>query len=67
MGRCCTLLLYRRTDGDGVAGHLVLTRPNMVGVTGFEPATSSSRRSFRTLRAGLVERRSRPESSTHVC
>ena len=30
-------------NGLGSVGHIALTRPNMVGVTGFEPATSSSR------------------------
>ena len=39
----CTLLLYRPAGGDGLICHFALTRPNMVGVTGFEPATSSSR------------------------
>ena len=43
MARCCTLLLYQPVDGDSLVCNLALTRSNMVGVTGFEPATSSSR------------------------
>jgi hypothetical protein len=40
---CSTLLLYLQLNGSGQNPNMYLTRRSTVGVTGFEPATSSSR------------------------
>jgi hypothetical protein len=40
---CCTLLLYLQLTAPVQNPNMYLTRHSTVGVTGFEPATSSSR------------------------
>ena len=44
---CTSVLLYfaavLQLNGSGSESNMYLTRPSTVGVTGFEPATSSSR------------------------
>jgi hypothetical protein len=42
-GRCCTSLLYSTGELHTSEAETALIRPFVVGVTGFEPATSSSR------------------------
>jgi hypothetical protein len=42
-GYCCTSLLYSAIGPDSAPGQFALTRRFVVGVTGFEPAASSSR------------------------